>query len=230
MSGVPSRGRRAVPISLALALAMTLPVSADAAPEVDRSFEGPTAVTEDGKGSSGPTKVPSPRTLQWTEVLDVAVGLSPEAPGSRNERDLLDRLAASVAASTDPPTTTRRLRPGVGSAREVCRSGAHDLTIMLGYVPAREEPVILAHDCSLDIALELRSQAAVDEPGLVGSLWAEHDAWIRQGVKERRRRLLGPKARVGIITGVALAVAGIAIGSLIAVSLRKETVVLTVGP
>jgi hypothetical protein len=62
-------------------------------------------------------------------------------------------------------------------------------------------------------------------------LWDEHDELIRQGVRERRqRRPLGRKARIILAAGVALVVVGVAVGVLVASALRKEKVVLKVGP
>ena len=174
--------------------------------------------------------VPRPQPVM-DEKLTVAVGLSPEAPGSKEERALLDRLAHSVDASPSPPTHVRRLRPGAGDARRICRERRDDLVIMIGYLPEREDAVVLAHDCKLDVALSVRGLAAVDEPGLVGALWNEHDELVRQGYKERRRVMrIGPKARAGIIGGVAVVVVGLAVGLLVANALRDERVVLKVRP
>ncbi|MBC8071862.1 MAG: hypothetical protein IAG13_26280, partial [Deltaproteobacteria bacterium] len=161
----------------------------------------------------------------------VAVGLSPEAPGSKLERALLERLARTATGSTDPTTSVRRLRPGAGDARSICRDRRDDLVVFIGYVPRRDEPVVLAHDCRLDLPLGIRATAAVDEPGLVGALWDEHDELVRQGVKERRRLgKLSTKARVGIGASVAIIVIGTAIGLLVANALRDEKVVLKVAP
>jgi hypothetical protein len=102
---------------------------------------------------------------------------------------------------------------------------------MIGYLPDREAPVLLAHDCRLDVGLGVREMAAAREPGLAGALWDEHEALVRQGVKERRRLVkLGPGARAGIVAGVALLVIGVAVGVLVANALRDEKVVLKVSP
>src|SRR5690606_17929392 len=100
-------------------------------------------------------RVPPPRPAMQ-EQRTVAIGLSPEAPGSKAEIAMLDRLARSAAASTRPPTHVRRLRPGAGDARRICRERRDDLVIMIGYLPEREDPVVLAHDCKLDVPLGVR--------------------------------------------------------------------------
>jgi hypothetical protein len=144
---------------------------------------------------------------------------------------LLDRLAASAQASTQPPTHVRRLRPGAGDARRICRERRDDLIIMVGYLPERDDPVVLAHDCKLDVPLDVRGIGALDEPGLVGALWDEHDALVQQGYTERRRLMrIGPRARAGIIGGVAAVVVVVAVSLLVANALRDERVVLTVRP
>lgn len=223
--------------SLALCGSLALPSSALASEQapgaspVDRVFRGPAAVRQPAR-ETPKTKaaVPSPREARWTEHLDVAVGLAPEAAGSAAERAKVEQLWASVERSIDPSTVARRLRPGAGSPREVCRQGGHDLVIMVGYVPEREDPVVLSHDCRLDVGLGIRGIVAVEQPGLVGALWSEHDALVRQGMKERRRLLLGPRARLGIVATVGVLVLGGAIAALIATRFRDEKVVLTVSP
>lgn len=215
-----------------LGLATPAPSRAELAPQV-RRFEGPQAVAEPQDAEPPRTEaqpVPPPRLERWEEKLEVAIGLAPEAAGSPEERDWVERLFRSGERSEDPKTTVRRLRPGVGSPREVCRKGGHDLVVMVGYVPELEPAVVVAHDCRLDLALGTRSIAAVDQPGLVGALWAEHDGLVRQGMKERRRRILGPRARIGIIASVGILVLGGAIAALIATRFRDEKVSLTVGP
>lgn len=176
--------------------------------------------------------VPRPEvTTPAQRPVDVAIGLSPEAPGSKAEKDLVDRLERSVLASPRPSANLRRLRPGAGDARLVCRERRDDFVILVGYLPDREAPVLLPHDCSLDRPLGVRASEAVDEKGLVGALWGEHEELLRQGAQPRRRiGRLGPKARAGIIAGVALVVIGVAVGFLVAGALRKDTVVLKVEP
>ncbi|HET6581981.1 MAG TPA: hypothetical protein VFG69_01015 [Nannocystaceae bacterium] len=175
--------------------------------------------------------VPRPVVPRKGDRIQVAVGLAPEAPGTKLERDLLQRLERSANKSVDPPAEVRRLRPGVGGARQICRDRRDDLVLMLGYVPDREEPVVLAHDCRLDAALPVRPAAAVDEIGLVGVLWAEHEELVRKGAKERKvAGRLSQRARAGIAASVAIVVIGVAIGLLVANALRKEKVVLKVEP
>lgn len=175
--------------------------------------------------------VPPPSSVREVpEHVLVAVGLAPEAPGSRSEKALLSALEASVRASTDPTTDVRRLRPGAGAPHRICREQREDLVVMIGYVADRPDPVVLAHDCRLDRALAMRAADAAREPGLVAALWDEHLELLRSGVRERRRLAVGPKARAGIISGVAILVVGGAVLALVASALRKETVVLTVRP
>jgi len=165
------------------------------------------------------------------EVVSVAVGLGPQAPGSKTERALVDRLEQGVMASNRPKTSVRRLRAGSGSARQVCRGRRDDLVIMVDYLPDRPQPTLVTHDCKLDRALGVRSGEAAGNSGLVGALWDEHRQLVREGVKERRAGLkMNPKVRTGLLAGGAIVVLGTAIGVLIANGLRKDTVVLTVGP
>jgi hypothetical protein len=192
-------------------------------PEVEEPEAGPTPA----KSAVARPEVAPPDQ----QPVDVAIGLSPEAPGSKAEKDLLARLERSVLASPRPPANLRRLRPGAGDARLVCRERRDDIVILIGYLPDREAPVLLPHDCSLDRPLGVRATEAVDEKGLVGALWDEHTELLRQGARPRHRmQRLGPKARAGIIAGVALVVIGVAVGFLVAGALRKDTVVLKVEP
>ena len=175
--------------------------------------------------------VPRPVLPKARPMIRVAIGMSPAMPGSKLERDLLQRLERSSKQSVDPPADVRRLRPGVGEARQICRERKDDLVVVLGYVADREEPVVLAHDCRLDAALPVRSAAAVDEIGLLAAFWDEHDELVRNGAKERRiAGKLSQKARAGIAAGVAILVIGVAVGLIVATALRKEKVVLKVEP
>ena len=105
------------------------------------------------------------------------------------------------------------------------------MVVMIGYVPGREDAVVLPYDCSLDVALGIRVLAAIDEDALVAALWAEHRDLQRKGVTERRRvGRLSTKARAGIVAGVAIVVIGVAVGLLVANALRDEKVVVKVSP
>lgn len=175
--------------------------------------------------------VPPPSSVRDVpEHIAVAVGLAPEAPGTRAEKALLDALEANARASTSPTTEVRHLRPGAGTPRRLCRERREDLVVMIGYVADREAPVVLAHDCRLDRALGVRAADAAHAPGLVGTLWREHLELVRAGARERRRVAVGPRARAGIIAGVAIVVVGVAVGALVANALRDEVVVITVRP
>ena len=211
----------------------------------ERAVEGPTSVEWTGPEPEAepapepeaepepePQSPPPPSAARpQNRTVRVAVGLDPSAPGTKPERTLLSTLTDTVKASEGIGVDARRLRVGAPSAREVCRDGRDDLVLMVGYVPQREEAVLLPYDCVLDVALAVRGSGAADEPALVATLWDEHDALVRDGVQERRRRgRLGPKARAGIVAGVVVIVVGAAVGLLVANALREESVVLKVGP
>jgi hypothetical protein len=200
--------------------------------DVDREAAADAAPTAPAaEETAAPAKPPPPRYVSSEETIEVAVGLSPDAVGNKREQDLLARLEANAKASVGPKTKVRRVRPGMGTPREICRRHRDDLVVLIGYVPDREEPVVLAHDCRLDQALGLRAVTSVDEAALIAVLWDEHDELVRSGVRERRRRRpMGQKARIALGAGVALVVVGVAVGALIANALRDETVVLKVGP
>jgi hypothetical protein len=220
------------PIALALALLMVFEEPASRDPSVPQAVEWPADAGE-AEVVAPKTKggVPSPRTLQPRGRIEVAVGLDPTAPGSKSEKALVDALEKGAGFSVDPPARVRRLRAGTPAARQICRAGREDLVIMVGYVSDREEPVILSHDCRLDMPLGLRTASAAHETGLVEALWDEHDALVREGVRERRRlKGLSPGARAGIVAGVALVVVGVAVGLLVASALRRDIVVLKVSP
>ena len=215
--------------------------SAGVAPD-ERTVEGPGAVAwphpepePEPKPEPEPEVAPTPPPPQAARPerrkVRVAVGLDPSAPGTKDERAHLSTLSDAVKASEGIEVDVRRLRVGAPTAREVCRDGRDDLVVLVGYVAQRPEPVLLPYDCGLDVSLAVRSIAAADEAALVATLWDEHDALVRDGVKERRRGgRLGPKARAGIVAGVVVVVLGAAIGLLVANALREERVVLKVGP
>lgn len=226
-------------------LAMIVPVRAVAAaprghdgeravawPDANQEVEvaAPDVRPADAKHES--SRVPPPRPVRDNaKRVQVAVGLGPEAPGNAEERGILDRLERSARVSPDPPTTVRRLRPGSGDARSICRDRLDDVVILVGYVPDRPEPVLVPYDCKLDYPLGIRAIAAVDEDALVGALWDEREALRASGVQERRgvRRLSG-RARIGIAASVTIVVIGVAVGLLVANALRDEEVVIKVSP
>lgn len=181
--------------------------------------------------ADGPS-VPPPRPVRENgKRVSVAVGLGPEAPGNAAERDMLDRLERSARVSPEPLTKVRRLRPGSGDARSICRDRIDDVVILVGYVPDRDDPVLVPYDCKLDYPLGIRAIAAVDEDELVGALWAEREALRASGVQERKGvRRLSPRARIGIAAGVTIIVIGVAVGLLVANALRDEEVVIKVSP
>lgn len=182
-----------------------------------------------GAGTSGPP--PPTAALQEPEDgIAVAVGLGPSAPGSRAERAIVDALERSARASTAPRASVRWLRPGAGEGPQLCRERQGDLVILVEYLPDRPDPVLLPQDCRTGRALGVRGAEAAEHPELVAALWAEHEELVRQGAQERRRGRLGPKVRTGLIAGGAILAIGVAIGVVVAASLRRETVVLTVSP
>ncbi len=208
----------------------TPPVRSVAWPtESSHDTDAPAQNTTSAPPSPG---VPSPRASDPSKVrLHVAVGLDPSAPGSKAERELVRELERQTIRSTNPTTKVRRVRAGAPSPREVCRGGGYELVILVGYLPKRDDPVLLVHDCVLDMPLGVRAIGAAEDPRLVSALWAEHDALVRDGVKERRRlRRLTPRARTAIVASAAAVAIGIAVGVLGGSALRDEKVVIKVGP
>lgn len=197
----------------------------------DRSEEVPRSP---GAGMPVTPRVPAPTAAitdrdMGAEQVTVAVGLGTSAPGSKPETAIVDALERAARASQSPPTLVRRLRAGAGEGRSICRERRDDLVILLEYMPDRPDPVLVPRDCRLDRELALRGSEAAKEPGLVGVLWDEHRALVRGGAKERKVRI-GRKARTGLIAGGAIVVVGVAVALVLVNSLRRETVVLTVGP
>ena len=183
----------------------------------------------DGVDTAPPAaEVPAPVLPQ--QQIRVAVGLSPEVLGDKQEKALLDRLEQSARASSEPATEVRRLRAGSAEARVLCREGRDDLIVTIGYLPERSEPVVFAFDCRIDEELGVRAAAAVDEPELIGVLWAEHHDRVAAGARERRRNLISPKVKTGLIAGAAVLVIGAAAALLIVGATSRDTVVLTVSP
>lgn len=185
-------------------------------------------------GGAVPTtpRVPAPTAAivdEGPQQITVAVGLGPSAPGSKPERAVVDGLERAVRAARAPSTQVRRLRAGAGDGRAICRERRDDLVILLEYLPDRDDPVLLTRDCRLDRELGIRGQAAAQEPGLVTALWDEHLALVRDGARERKPRL-SRKARTGLIAGGAIVAVGLAIALVLASSLRRDTVVIKVGP
>ncbi len=202
-----------------------------AAEAIDLAPASPSDVAAPAASAAQP--VPPPRVEANGKVkrISVAVGLSPEAPGNAAEREWLDHLERSARVSPSPATSVRRLRPGVGDAQSICRDRKDDVVVLIGYVPRRDDAVLLPYDCLLGVPLGIRALAAADEDGLVGALWAEHEELVRNGMTERRRLgRLSPRARAGIVAGVAIVVIGVAVGLLVANTLRDEKVVVKVAP
>ncbi len=197
----------------------------------DRELAEETGGPETEEPGAARTEGPPPPRLDPREVpVQVAVGLGPNAPGSREELALVDALEGSAAGSSAPPTVVRRLQGGAGEARSVCRQRRDDLVLTVAYVAEWEEPVLLAYDCALERALGTRAATAASEVGLVAALWAEHEELLRSGVKERRAPLLSRRTRRIVIAGGAITALGVALGVILASTLRPQSVVLTVGP
>jgi hypothetical protein len=163
------------------------------------------------------------------QQITVAIGLGPSAPGTKPERALVDALERAARAASGPGARVRRLRAGAGEGRAVCREHRDDLVILLEYLPDREDPVLLTRDCRLDRDLGVRGQDAAQEPGLVPALWDEHLALVRAGARERKVRI-SRKVKTGLIAGGAIVAVGLAIALVLASSLRRDTVVISVGP
>jgi hypothetical protein len=199
----------------------------DVAPDPVEPEPAPEPMAEPEKE---PTPEPPPPTLQQPTVVRVAVGLSSELDGNKAEKALLNRLESGVRASTSPRADVRRLRVGSAEAREICREGLDDLVISVGYLPDRNDPVLLTRDCRIDEDLGIRSTDAADDPALLGVLWAEHNDRISNGARERKRLRVSPGVRTGLIAGAAVAVIGVAVGFLIAGAVRRDSVVLVVQP
>lgn len=179
---------------------------------------------------AGPAIEPPPPTLQQPTTVRVAVGLSSELDGNKTERALLDRLEFGVKASSSLRADVRRLRVGSAEAREICREGRDDLIINVGYLPDRDDPVLLTRDCRIDEDLGVRSVEAAGDPALLGVLWAEHNDRVQSGSRERKRLRISPGVRTGLIAGAVVTVVGVAVGLLIAGAVRRDTVVIVVEP
>lgn len=201
-----------------------------AEPEREPEPSEPTVApsTDAASPESEVPSVPAPEVT--AELVRVAVGLAPDAPGTREEQALLDRLEQNVRASTSPVTQVRRLRIGSRRASEICREGREDLVITVGYLPDRPAPVLLSRDCRLDLELGIRAGEAAQTPGLVAALWDEHRQLVAAGAKERRVGRISPRTRNILIAGGASVLIGLAVGFLVASVLRDEEVVLTVSP
>ena len=197
-------------------------------PELEPSPPELDPEANDASPGVGATGVPAPEVTG--ELVRVAVGLAPDAPGTREEQELLDLLEKNVRASTNPVTQVRRLRIGSRRPSEICREGREDLVITVGYLPDRPAPVLLSRDCRLDLELGIRAGEAAETPGLVGALWDEHRQLVAAGARERRIGRISPRTRNILIAGGASVLIGLAVGFLVASVLRDEEVVLTVSP
>jgi hypothetical protein len=207
--------------------------AADVLPDLEDEPELAPEPAEPATEASPPTDprpAPPPPNLQQPTVVRVAVGLASELDGSKAEKALLDRLESGVKASTSPRADVRRLRVGSAEPREICREGSDDLVISVGYLPDRNDPVLLTRDCRIDEDLGIRSVDGADDPALLGVLWTEHNDRVASGARERKRLRVSPRVRTGLIAGAAVAVIGVAVGFLIAGAVRRDSVVLVVQP
>lgn len=223
-----------VPLEVATpASEVAVPASAAAA-----ASTGPTAAEAPQEGAEPPREGPAPagpaalptRVDPGSAPLQVAIGLGPSAAGSREELAIVGDLERTLAATTSPKITIRRLRAGASEPRSICRQRRDDLVVVVDYLPEREAPVLVPHDCSLDQTLGIRAAVAAREPGLAEALWGEHADLVRRGAQERRPPLIAPRTRRFLIAGGAIVALGVALGFIIAATLRPETVVVTVSP
>lgn len=187
-----------------------------------------------GSPATGQVEAPSPTPVAprvtETDVVRVAVGLAPEAPGSTEERRLVDALVENFEASRGPRAEVRRLRSGAATARRVCAEGQDDLVITVGYLPDRPGPAVFTRDCALERELGVRRGAAASTPGLLGALWDEREAAIADGAQVRTRPGLSRRAKTGLIAGGALLAIGLAVGIVLSNTLREDVTVITVSP
>jgi len=199
-----------------------------AAPEQDPTIDAP---KPEGPAAAAPTEAPPPRIDGDTTAatVSVAVGLGPDTPGSEAETQIVDSLVRTIPMSVAPPAKVRRLAPGT-DPRAACSEGRDDLVITVGYLPDRDPPVLLTHDCGLDVPLGVRAKTAAPNPDLVSVLWREHDDLLAAGYKQKRRSKLNPKVRSALIIGGATVAIGLALGLILANTLRDEVVVLKVSP
>ncbi len=235
----PTRRAADVPLAVDVSAARTGPGPEDMSEEPDAEspdepddLEEPDVPTLAESVQSSPRVIPPP-TAAITDAeptrISVAVGLGASAPGSKPEKAVVDALERAARGSRAPTTQVRRLRAGAGEGKSICRERRDDLVILLEYLPDREDAVLVTRDCRLDRELAVRGQAAAREPDLVGVLWEEHRVLVRDGAKERKVRM-GRKLKTGLIAGGAIVAVALAIGLVLANSLRTDTVVLTVGP
>ena len=101
--------------------------------------------------------------------MRVAVGLSEDAAGSKEELGLVDALQGVMEAAQAPIAEVRRLRSGAAVARRVCAEGRDDLVLTVGYLPDRERAVVFTYDCLLGRALGVRSAEAASSASSSGA-------------------------------------------------------------
>ncbi len=207
------------------------PARASGAGESSRAREEEASLGEAADDAAVTPSAPAPRVAEpQTRALRVAVGLSEDAPGSKAELEFVDALEAAMEAAEAPTAQVRRLRSGAAVARRVCAEGRDDLVLTIGYLPDREGAVVFTYDCLLGRELGVRGAAAANSAGLLGALWQEHRSAVADGATERRRGRLNPKVRAGLIAGGALLAIGVAVGFVLASTLRDEVTVITVSP
>jgi hypothetical protein len=183
-----------------------------------------------------PSRVPPPSVSAAqaaAPALRVTIGLGADAPGSREEWAILDRLERGLLASTAPRATLRRLRTPISAPRRVCRETEAALVVSVTYVAQRIDPLLAAWDCDLDLELGRWTAAEAEEADLLPSIWREHDAAIASGeaiAGKSRRPKLPPKVRTGLIAGGVVIALGATLAILLAAGLREDRVVLTVRP
>jgi len=192
------------------------------APHMERPSAGPSST-----GPSSPSPAIPPPTVASAQSTStpilVAIGLGADAPGSREEWAIVDRLESGLSASTEPPAQQRRLRTPIGAPRRVCRETGAALVLTVGYVAQRIDPSIAAWDCDIDLELGRWPASDAEEVGLLASIWSEHEGAIASGeaiAGGSARPRLPPKVRAGLIAGGVVLALGATLAILLAAGLR----------
>ncbi len=113
---------------------------------------------------------------------------------------------------------------------EICAADKDDLVILVGHLPDRDEAVLFSYDCILSQELGVRSAKAAGNVKFLSVLWDEHQDRIKNPRPALESKKTDSKLKTGLIAGASAAILAVAIGLLLASSLRKEVVVIKVEP